>query len=65
MENNYSAAFSLSRRIGSTNYRVNAHFSDTAVETLEDKILRIIKNEAGATSLDCGIMETPQMSRPA
>ena len=66
MENKRTTtAFSLRRRIGSTNYRVNAHFIEAASETMEDKLLRIIKNEAGATDTDCGIMMTPQMSRPA
>ena len=65
MDNKHSNTFTLSRRIGSTNYRVNAHFTETASETMEDKLLRIIKDEAGANDRDCGIMVTPQMSRPA
>ena len=65
MENKRSTTFTLSRRIGSTNYRVNAHFTEAASETMEDKLLRIIKNEAGANDMDCGIIVTPQMSRPA
>ena len=28
------------KRIGSTNYRVNVHFSDTSKETMNDKIIR-------------------------
>jgi len=38
-----SGAFT--KRIGSTNYRVNVHFSKTSRETINDKILRLIKNE--------------------
>ena len=34
------------KRIGSTNYRVNVHFSDTSKETVNDKIIRMVKNEA-------------------
>ena len=41
MEDNRSTAFSLSRRIGSTNYRVKVFFSETETETLEDKILKL------------------------
>jgi len=33
------------KRIGSTNYRVNVHFSKTSRETANDKIIRMIKNE--------------------
>jgi hypothetical protein len=39
-----SGAFT--KRIGSTNYRVNVHFSKTSSETMNDKIIRLIRNEA-------------------
>ena len=35
----------MSKRIGSTNYRVAIHFSRTSKETIEEKILRLIKND--------------------
>ena len=53
----------LTRRIGGTIYKVRVHTSDTAKETMEDKILRIIRNEVVTTDGTCDIMETPQMSR--
>ena len=65
MENSGIPAFTLSRRIGSTNYRVNAHFSENEAETLEDKIFRMIQNEVLENGPDCGIIKAPQMSRPA
>ena len=34
------------RRIGSTNYRIAIHFSETSKETMDEKILRIIENES-------------------
>lgn len=37
---------SFTKRIGSTNYRVSVHFSKTSRETIDDKILRLAKNEA-------------------
>ena len=37
---------SFTKRIGSTNYRVSVHFSKTSRETINDKILRLAKNEA-------------------
>ena len=54
MENNRCTTFTLNRRIGSTNYRVNVHFSEAEAETLEDKIFRMIQNEVLETGLDFG-----------
>ena len=34
------------KRIGSTNYRVNVHFSSTSRETMSDKVMRLIRNDA-------------------
>ena len=63
MENSRTTTFTLSRRIGSTNFTVNARCSDTAAETFEDKIIRLIRNDTMEISADCGIMESPQTSR--
>lgn len=52
----------MTRRIGSTTYKVKVFFSDGG-ETLEEKILRMIRNEGSAAAPSCGIMRTPQMSR--
>jgi len=35
----------LHKKIGSTFYKVNIYFNNTNPESLEDKILRIIKND--------------------
>ena len=53
----------MTRRIGATTFKVKVVFSDTGQETMEDKILRIVRNEAMETGDFCGIMGTPQMSR--
>ena len=63
MENENRAAFSLTRRIGSTNYLVNVHCSESTTETIEDKIIRLIRSEAVEISPECGIMDAPQTSR--
>ena len=63
MENARSTTFTLSRRIGSTNFTVNAHCSDIAAETFEDKIFRLIRNETMEIGVGCGIMKIPQTSR--
>ena len=42
----------LTRHIGKTTYKVRVHLSETASETMEDKILRLIRNDG-----------LPQMSR--
>ena len=64
MAKNESSNFSyLTRRIGGTTYKVKVIFSDTEHETMEDKILRLIRNEAVTKDGTCGIMSSPQMSR--
>ena len=63
MENENGAAFSLTRRIGSTNYIVNVHCSESATETLEDKIFRLIRDETMEISPEYGIMAVPPTSR--
>jgi len=37
----------FTRRIGNTNYRIRVHFSETSRETMDDKILRMMKSEVG------------------
>ena len=58
--NNFSY---MTRRIGATTYKVRVVFNDTGDETMEDKILRIIRNELLEKSEECGTMEAPQMGR--
>lgn len=53
----------LIRRIGSTTYKIRVHFSDTGTETMNDKIVRLIENEALTSAPDLTIIETPQMSQ--
>ena len=55
----------LVKKIGKTTYKVRIHLSETANETMEDKILRLIRNDGLAMDGECGIMELPQMSRPS
>ena len=64
MAKNENSNFSyMTRRIGGTTYKVKVVFSDTEKETMEDKILRIVRNDMVTSDGTCGIMETPQMSR--
>ena len=51
------------RRIGSTTYKVTVHFDEAERETMTDKIVRLIGNEALDKRQKCGIIEMPQMSR--
>ena len=39
-------AGAFTKRIGYTTYRVGVHFSAASTETAEDKIMRLVKNEA-------------------
>ena len=61
-ENNNTFSY-MTRRIGTTTYKVRVVFNDTGDETMEDKILRIIRNELLEKSEKCGIIEAPQMGR--
>lgn len=53
----------LTRHIGNTTYKVRVYLSESAYETMEDKILRLIRNDGLAMDEKCDIMELPQMSR--
>ena len=50
-------------RIGSTTYKVKVVFNDSSTETMEDKILRIIRNEVHTSCENYDIIDTPQTSR--
>lgn len=41
----------MTRRIGNTNYRIKVVLSDTATETFEEKLLRLVRNDS---NLSCG-----------
>ena len=53
----------MTRRIGGTTYKVKVVFNDTGHETMEDKILRIIRNEVHTNCENYDIINVPQMSR--
>lgn len=50
-------------RIGRTTYMVRVYNAEGATETAEDKIFRIIRNEAFKNDGVCDIITLPQMSR--
>ena len=62
MEQNKREQFII-RRIGGTTYKVRVVFNENGGETMEDKILRIVRNDMVTNDGTCGIMEAPQMSR--
>ena len=64
MTKNENRNFSyMTRRLAGTTYKVKVVFSDTEKETMEDKILWMIRNETVTTVGICGIIDSPQMSR--
>lgn len=64
MEKNENKNFAYTtHRIGGTTYKVKVVFNEGATETMEDKILRMIRNETVNFEEPCDIMNTPQMSR--
>jgi len=52
----------FTKRIGSTVYNVALYFNHNATETMDDKILRLIKNDLHFPS-ENGIMSIPQTGR--
>ena len=60
-ENNNS--FYTTRRIGGTTYKVKVVFKDDGAEIMEEKILRLVRNEGVTNAGTCDIINTPQMSR--
>ena len=64
MVKNESKKFAYTtHRIGGTTYKVKVVFNESGTETMEDKILRIVRNEALDNDGKCDIMDVPQMSR--
>ena len=55
----------MSKRIGTTTYKVKIYLNNNSTETMEDKILRIITNHPLANDGRCDIMGMSQMSRSA
>lgn len=55
----------MSKRIGTTTYKVKVYFNNNSAETMEDKILRIITNHPLANDGMYDIMNVSQMSRSA
>ena len=52
----------LTRHIGKTTYKVRVHLSETANETMEDKILRLIRNDGLAIPVQGGQKEEVYMA---
>lgn len=64
MAKNENSNFSyMTRRIGGTTYKVKVVFNEQEKETMEDKILRMIRNETITNSGTYDIMDSPQRSR--
>ena len=53
----------MTRRIGSTTYKVKVVFLDSDGETREEKILRMIRNEGLQNGVKRCMIDAPQMSR--
>ena len=56
MEQNEREQFII-RRIGGTTYKVKVVFNESGGETIEDKILRIVRNDMVTNDGTYGIME--------
>jgi len=58
-----SAGFTFTRRIGNTCFKVNVHFDPDTQDTFEDKVMRLIQNEAVQSTGSYDIMPLQPMSR--
>ena len=63
MSENNSNFFYMTRRIGSTVYKVKVHLAEEGTGNAEDKILRIIDKEMMTADEMCDIVCMPQTSR--
>ena len=55
----------LTKRIGSTNYKVSVHFSTTNRETISDKMLRLMKNDAQHIKCDEHLVKSESQFKKA
>ena len=55
----------MTKRIGSTTFKVKIYLAENGPETMEQKILRIIQNNPLANGENCDILNVSQMSRSA
>jgi len=56
----------ICKKIGNTVYKVSVHFNDKSKENIEDKILRLARNDAEnilQSKRICDIMKMPQTGR--
>jgi len=57
-------SFALRKRIGSTVYEVNCYFNPDAKETIDDKILRLVRNDLNLAPghVTMGLPQTGRLS---
>ena len=55
--------FGFSRKIGTTLYRANIHYTPKSTESFEEKLMRLIRHDALDIFGCYGIMKVPQASR--
>ena len=54
----------LTQRIGKTTYRVKVAVNESDTQTLEDILLRLIRNDTLANGGGCDIIALPQEGHP-
>ncbi len=63
MSENKQNCIYMTKRIGSTVFKVKVYLAEDGTDTAEEKMLRIIQNEVMTAEENCGIMNMPQTSR--
>jgi len=51
----------FTKRIGSTMYTINVYLSSTSRETMQDKVLRLVRNECENPSRENSFLKNPQI----
>lgn len=54
----------MTKRIGNTTYCVEVVLTENGTQSLEDKLLRLVRNDPLATGDEYGILAMSQASRP-
>ncbi len=54
----------MTKRIGNTTYCIEVVLTENGTQSLEDKLLRLVRNDPLATGDECGILAMSQAPRP-
>ena len=53
--------YRFTKRLGSTMYTINVYLSSTSRETMQDKVLRLVRNESENLRYENSFLKNPQV----